>query len=61
MVRMNVTPEMASERFDEVAKYYAWDVEDCHVKMDKLMLLILEQHGYQDFVKKFIAMDKWYA
>lgn len=53
-----MTPE---EFANKMAEYAALDPEGGHSFGDKLMCELLKRLGYEEGVKIFQGMDKWYA
>ena len=57
--RIVLTPEEFKEQMELIAKIkYA---EDQHIKADDLICALLEGLGYQDGIKIFKEMEKWYS
>ena len=53
-----MTPEEFAARMEDCGK---GDPEGDHSRADDLMCELLESLGYQDGVKLFRNMEKWYA
>ncbi len=37
------------------------DKELAHIEADHILCVLLEQEGFDDVVKEFTKLDKWYA
>lgn len=56
-----MTPEEFAAEMARIARDAKGDPEAAHSYADKLMLKVLEQHGYGEGCAVFEKMDKWYA
>lgn len=54
-----MTPEAFTVNMRNIAQMP--DVEDAHGQADELMCELLRSLGYEEGVKLFERMDKWYA
>ncbi len=54
-----MTPEQFRDAMKAIKE--ANDIENGHVKADKLLCEVLEQIGYAEGVKVFREMIKWYS
>jgi hypothetical protein len=56
-----MTPEEAKIKMQDITTSTSGDLEDIHVAMDNLLILILRDLGYSDMCDVFIEQHKWYA
>lgn len=56
-----ILPKDFKEQMEQIEREYADDTEVAHAKADFLMCEILSEMGYQEGVKVFKDMPKWYA
>lgn len=59
MTRMK--PEEFAERMQDIQDTFGNDLEMVHLKMDDLMVKVLDELGYSKGIKIFEEMKKWYA
>lgn len=56
-----MTPAEAAQKMREIASIKDRDSEAAHAQADELLCKLLRQSGFEDLVKEFEAMTKWYA
>jgi hypothetical protein len=59
-----MTPKEFAEKMGEIAKRVDDDVrtaESCHYEADDLMETVLSELGYEEGIKIFQEMEKWYS
>lgn len=56
---VEITPEKFKERMAHIAEI--GEEEECHVKMDDLMVEVLNQLGYREGTMIFENTEKWYS
>jgi 5'-deoxynucleotidase YfbR-like HD superfamily hydrolase len=54
-----MTPEEFAEKMKEIE--ISFDPEKAHSKADDLLCAVLRELGYEDGIKIFEEMEKWYA
>ena len=54
-----ITPQEFAEKMRKYARNH--DTEDGHARADALMCTVLASLGYQEGVKIFEEMERWYA
>lgn len=54
-----ITPEEFKQKMQEYDGMY--DMEERHAYADALMCVTLQELGYEDGIKIFESMSKWYA
>ncbi len=55
------TPAQAATEVQRIKRYYSADVEYLHVRLDALLLSILDELGYDGLVAEFKDTLLWYA
>lgn len=56
-----ITPEEFEEKMKKIKELYADDIQAMHRKADALLYFTLKQLGYEEGIKIFDKMEKWYA
>lgn len=54
-----LTPVEFAEKMDEITGI--WDFEQAHKDADNLLAELLDSLGYEDGIKLYRDMNKWYA
>lgn len=55
------TPEMLSVEIQAIISEHGWDIEKCHVLLDRLLCSTLRSMGYGDAMDKYEGVEKWCA
>lgn len=53
-------PNNAEKALKELIEKYGYDTSLCHQKADKLLCRILKELGFENVVKIFEELNKWY-
>ena len=61
MTKLPITPDEFLRRMNEIEDDNHLDTEQAHSEADELMCSLLETLGYDQGVKEFRSMDKWYS
>lgn len=56
-----MTPEQFKKQMEQIENEFGQDIEMAHGKADFLMCKVLSEMGYQEGIKVFEDMPKWYA
>ena len=60
MVR-NYSDKWAIEKLEAAKTNFSGDLEALHMEVDDILCELLEMLGYQEVVKIYKDIDKWYA